>query len=285
MFAGAARLSRFLGYIVEGTCRGDADQLKEFVIGTDVFDRDARYDPRLDSVVRVEAGRLRSKLAEYYAGPGANDPIVITVPRGGYVPVIEPAAPVAAPPLSVASPAVAPGATTAGAPAPPRRIPRAMWWAAGIGIVAIAGFAAVRGDARGSRPPAPRAVSVAVLPLSIASTDEALRSRATEVTEGITRELARLGTVAVVSHITAAQANTRAPLPEIGRTLGASVVVSGNVKAEANAVRVQFIVMDAVRDRKVLVDTLTGSTTDLADLERRVAEAIAGRVVAGPSEP
>jgi hypothetical protein len=78
------------------------------VIDTDVFDRDARCDPRLDPVVRVDAGRLRSKLADYYAGPGTSDPIVITVPRGGYAPVIETAAPAASAPAAVPDAAPAP---------------------------------------------------------------------------------------------------------------------------------------------------------------------------------
>lgn len=55
-------------------------------IGVDVFGRSAQYDPRLDPVVRVEAARLRTKLAQYYAGPGYDDRIVIDLPKGSYVP-------------------------------------------------------------------------------------------------------------------------------------------------------------------------------------------------------
>ncbi|HEY3516370.1 MAG TPA: adenylate cyclase, partial [Gammaproteobacteria bacterium] len=63
-FANAGRMSRFLKFVVEKTLAGEGERLKEYVIGVEVFDRDASYDPRLDSIVRVEAARLRAKLAE-----------------------------------------------------------------------------------------------------------------------------------------------------------------------------------------------------------------------------
>ena len=91
-FANAGRLSRLLRYVVEKTIAGEADQLKEYAVGVEVFDRDEKYDPRLDSIVRVEAGRLRSRLDEYYNGEGAASPIRISLPRGGYVAQFEPRA-------------------------------------------------------------------------------------------------------------------------------------------------------------------------------------------------
>src|SRR5688572_14132707 len=84
-FANAGRLSRFLRFVVERTLAGEGDQLKEYLIGTEVFDRAADYDPRLDSIVRVEARRLRAKLQEYYAGPGRDDSVTISVDKGSYV--------------------------------------------------------------------------------------------------------------------------------------------------------------------------------------------------------
>jgi hypothetical protein len=83
-FASAGRLSKLLRYTVDKTLAGETDQLKEYAVGIEVFDRDDNYDPRLDSIVRVEAGRLRTKLDEYYNGDGAGSPIRISLPRGGY---------------------------------------------------------------------------------------------------------------------------------------------------------------------------------------------------------
>jgi len=80
------RLRRFLTFVVERTISGHADQLKEYVIGLSVFDKDDSFDPRLDPIVRVEAGRLRAKLTRYYETEGLQDPLVIEFSRGSYTP-------------------------------------------------------------------------------------------------------------------------------------------------------------------------------------------------------
>ncbi|MEE3623590.1 hypothetical protein UCD39_06245 [Nitrospirillum sp. BR 11752] len=86
-FAGSDRLLAFLHFIVEETLEGRGATLKEAVIGNAVYGREPPYDPRIDSTVRVEARRLRRKLQDHYAGPGQGDPVVITLPTGGYVPL------------------------------------------------------------------------------------------------------------------------------------------------------------------------------------------------------
>ncbi|HLX44611.1 MAG TPA: tetratricopeptide repeat protein [Bryobacteraceae bacterium] len=94
--ARSERLARFLDFTVSETLDGHADQLKEFVIGVEVFDRRQDYDPRLDPIVRVEARRLRMKLRKYYEGEGREDKLRIEFPKGSYAPAIrvEHAAPV-----------------------------------------------------------------------------------------------------------------------------------------------------------------------------------------------
>src|SRR3974390_2533686 len=86
-FRNSTRVSRFLRFTVETTLRAQGDPIKEYLIGVEVFGRDGSYDPRLDPVVRVEAGRLRSKLAEYYRTQGQDDSLVIDLPKGTYVPI------------------------------------------------------------------------------------------------------------------------------------------------------------------------------------------------------
>lgn len=84
LFAQSERQSRFLKFIVEETLTGGSRRLKQFIIGVEVFDRDQSFDPAIDSIVRVEAGRLRAKLLEYYTGAGKDDPVVIELPKGAY---------------------------------------------------------------------------------------------------------------------------------------------------------------------------------------------------------
>ncbi len=84
-FHASARLKRFLRFVVEETLGDDADRIKAFSIAFAVFDRGESFDPQTDTIVRVEARRLRRKLEEYYESHGRDDPIVITMPRGSYV--------------------------------------------------------------------------------------------------------------------------------------------------------------------------------------------------------
>ncbi|WP_448191556.1 tetratricopeptide repeat protein [Azospirillum sp. sgz301742] len=85
-FRGSARKSRFLKFVVQETQAGHADRIKAFTIAMDVFDRDQNFDPLLDPVVRIQAGRIRRCLEQYYLTEGAEDPVHITIPKGGYVP-------------------------------------------------------------------------------------------------------------------------------------------------------------------------------------------------------
>src|SRR5262245_21034506 len=81
------RLSRFLRFVVEHHLAGRDGELKESVIGIEVFGRTPGFDPKLDSTVRSEATRLRARLLEYYAGDGSTDPVRISLPKGGYIPL------------------------------------------------------------------------------------------------------------------------------------------------------------------------------------------------------
>lgn len=83
-------LQRLLAFLVETALDGRADEIKESVIGLEVFRRAPGYDSKADAIVRVEAGRLRRKLEAYYRTEGAGDLLRISLPRGAYVPVIEP---------------------------------------------------------------------------------------------------------------------------------------------------------------------------------------------------
>jgi adenylate cyclase len=84
-FAHAGRASDFLRFVVEQTLAGAGPRLKGYSIGVEVFGRPSDFDPRTDPLVRVEAGRLRRRLAQYYSSEGADDPIRIRLPRGNYV--------------------------------------------------------------------------------------------------------------------------------------------------------------------------------------------------------
>jgi len=73
-----------LRHIVEHTLAGATDELKEYSLGVGVFDRGEAFDPRTDTIVRVQARRLRTRLQDYYTALGQADTVRIEVPTGGY---------------------------------------------------------------------------------------------------------------------------------------------------------------------------------------------------------
>jgi tetratricopeptide (TPR) repeat protein len=85
-FLKAEGLRKFLSFIVEKTLEGRGDELKESVVAMEAFNRRSSFDPRLDAFVRVQAGRLRAALAEYYQTEGSGDAVVLEVPKGSYTP-------------------------------------------------------------------------------------------------------------------------------------------------------------------------------------------------------
>jgi adenylate cyclase len=85
-FRNSERLQRFLKFAVECALEGTVDRLKESLLGRLVFDRGSTYDPRTDSIVRVESQRLRKKLREYYEVEGRADRVAIVFKAGSYVP-------------------------------------------------------------------------------------------------------------------------------------------------------------------------------------------------------
>jgi Tol biopolymer transport system component len=87
VFKRSGRLSRFLQFVVDSALEGKHEQLKEYVLGVEVYQKGADFDPRIDSTVRVEAARLRGKLREYYETEGRDDSVRIELPKGGYAPL------------------------------------------------------------------------------------------------------------------------------------------------------------------------------------------------------
>ena len=82
VFVRNERQSQFLRFLVERHLQGRDVELKESVIGVEVFGRKPDYDPKLDAIVRTEAVRLRARLQKFYASEGSQDPLIIELPKG-----------------------------------------------------------------------------------------------------------------------------------------------------------------------------------------------------------
>jgi TolB-like protein len=262
-FVTSDRLSRFLRYVVDRSLNGEADQLKEYVIGREVFDRGEDYDPRLDSIVRVEAGRLRSKIDEYYNGPGRDDGVIIQLRRGSYAPVFEQRQPASAADSLAPADQIATGVGS--------RWPLGLGVLAGMLVVAAVVLWRTGIWATAERPTP--AQTIAVLPFRQYSTDASEQLLAERITDGVTTELARLGTLGVVSHTSALQfAGVRRPLREIARELDANLILEGNVANDNGRLRVQVRLVDAAIDQKFWVEDFTATPADIPDVQRRIAQ-------------
>ena len=86
IFRNSALLQKFLEFITEKSCEGNIQDLGEYAIATQVLGRPDDFDPTLDTIVRTQAYRLRTKLKEYYETEGKSDSLIVEIPKGHYVP-------------------------------------------------------------------------------------------------------------------------------------------------------------------------------------------------------
>src|SRR6202051_1023970 len=111
-------LRRLLAYLGEKAASGEADQLKEYVIAIEGLGKPSSYDPQQHSAVRIQVGRLRQKLAEYYRGEGKDDEIVVDLPKGRFRLICQQRQSLAEPlPIADPIPAIVPDVSPASDPA------------------------------------------------------------------------------------------------------------------------------------------------------------------------
>jgi TolB-like protein len=257
-FADAGRLAPFLRFVVERTLAGEP--VKEAVIGVEVFNRPPDYDPRVDPIVRVEARRLRSRLAEYYEGPGAADPVVIQLPKGAYVPVFVPG-------KSPDAPEPAQPADT------PKRSALTLRWRAAAFVLALAAMAAMLFLARSPKP-APHPV-VAVLPFVNISDDRANDAFADGLTEELIDRLAKVEGLRVVSRTSVFQFKGRAQdLREIGRKLNATAVLEGSIRRSGDRLRIAAQLIDVADGLHIWSETYERRVSEVFAIQDDIARAI-----------
>jgi len=257
-FSSAGRLSKLLRYVVDKTLTGQIDQLKEYAVGVEVFERDHNYDPRVDAIVRVEAGRLRSRLDEYYNGEGAASPIRISLPRGGYSAQFD-RAPVAPALTAVPVAPAAAGSRTSG---------KALGAVLVVAIAAMVFWLA----ARNREPAADLRPTAAVLPIEANMIGGDNSNYSAQFTEALTSELARLGTISVASYTSAMQfEGRRRPISEVADALRSNYIVEASIDDEASEILVVVRVVDASTDRKIWVSDYRGARDDVRGIAQRIA--------------
>lgn len=287
-FAAAGRLPLFLRHIVEATLSGQAQRLKESVLGIELFQRGNDFDPRLDPIVRVEARRLRARLEEYYLGEGANHSIQIEMPRGAYVPVFRTTTPIS-PPLEGAAVAalnldelpgerLKPGPDAAGvAPGGPSiTVKRSRLWllVASVSILLIV-VIGVSSRKAWSGPAGDHAI--AVLPFANLTGDAANDYVGDGMTEELIDALSRLKGLRVTSRGVAFQYKGKSMDPRaLGRQLNVHDILEGSVRQAGARIRVTARLVDAAGGFQVWSGSFDRQSKDIFDLQREIAESIAG---------
>lgn len=227
-FEATARERRFLGYVVEEALAGRASRIKAYSIAMEVFGRDASFDPQNDPIVRIEAGHLRRSLERYYLMAGQADPILITIPKGGYVPIF---ARRSVPEPGTAAPAVP--KPEASAPADWRRAP---WLRIVLPAVLVALLAAVafKLQAIGVGPTAPEIPRLLVERFDALGGTEATAAIASGLTQEVISHLSKFKDIVVVESTQAAPGKPAVP-PRY------ALLGSVDLSAEAFRLRVRLV--------------------------------------------
>jgi TolB-like protein len=225
-FANSIRSQRFLRYVVEHSLREEDEPIKEYAIALEAFDRDPSYDPSVDATVRVEAGRLRSRLRDYYADAGRNDPLLIEIPRGSYRAVFSQRVAHALPEKANARPEPPPVQSEL----PPRRERRPLLWgatAALLVLVLVLGMDKFQRDRQAGharRSDAP--IVLAVLPFS----NQTGSDKNNYLTDGITDNLIRLFSELPRLRVVSRAAIDRTDRKNIVSRLGATELLTGELQ-------------------------------------------------------
>lgn len=221
-FARNERMSRFLRFVVEQQLAGRDSELKESLIGVEVFGRRPGFDPQQDSTVRSEAARLRARLAEYYAGEGSSDGVVIELPKGGYTPRFR---------LTESA-----GETASSIQSSERKTPSRRLWL----MLALAGLAVVvatGGVWRFQRQIPP--ISIAVLPLTNVSQDPGGDYFADGLTHELIHNLSIIDGLVVRSQTSSfAFKGKQQNIRDAGKHLNAEYILEGSVFRSGQQLRI-----------------------------------------------
>ncbi|WP_353646543.1 hypothetical protein [Mesorhizobium sp. WSM2239] len=267
-FEATDREHRFLSHVVEETLSGRGGRIKAYSIAVEVFGRDASFDPQSDPIVRIEAGHLRRSLERYYFTAGQSDPVLITIPKGGYVPAfsLRSQPPVAdLPETPVASVAAAISAW-----------PKAAGLWIGLLVVVVAAMAVAVGAWWWS-PPQTSPGMPEIPRVLVEKFDDLTGTQASAaITSGLAQEVA--GQLSKFRDIVVLQSVETAPGKE---TLPPRFVLSGSVNLEPHAFRLQVSFRNRADGSILWANSYNGQTKvsgileAQADIARNVATSLA----------
>jgi TolB-like protein/Flp pilus assembly protein TadD len=283
-FEKASRSQSLLSYLVESAIAHPPVAVKEYTLAIDVFGRAETYDSNVDATVRVEAGRLRSRLREYYMAEGRDDAVTITIPKGGYAATFSRRALASAsiqrdasspdpkaPEAQVTVPSALRLSARIGRIFPQASLLRVLTVVACIGVL-LAGLSALRER----EIKAASIQSMAVLPLRSLSGSPDQNYLAEGMTDELNTELARIPHLRVISHDSVIHEDLqKKSLRQIAADLDVDAVVEGSILSSGNKLRINVQLTDVRSDRQLWAAGVDGDVNNLIALEGNVAQEIA----------
>ena len=254
-FVNADKLASFLKYVVTKSLAGEAEQIKEYTIGVEVFGKPESFDPRLDTLVRVQASKLRGRLEKYYAGQGLEDPIRIELPRGTYVPTVRS--------MKIREPLNRKKARLV-----------AVW--IGLMLLAIVVGAALFYSARRGLSPLPEK-SLAVLPFLDLSPDKDQEYFCDGMTEELISELAGIDGLRVVARTSAFQFKGKPQdVRQVGKQLNVTTVLEGSVRKTGGHLRITAQLIGVRDGYHLWSESYDRELRDVFDIQKEISRSIAG---------
>ena len=266
-FAEVFRLKKFLEYVVTETIAGRGDRLKGFVIACDVFGKDDPSDAQTTTVVRVEAGRLRRRLKDYYESEGRNDPIRISIPKGHY---------------SASFSTAAKESTTHGPPRAPgagrQLLQQPGVWALLVVLLVLFVFSAWKQWPDSTAEPdilLNIRPTIAVLPFENMTGEDPDNSFAIGLTEDIVIDLGSLSALDVISISSVLPYRGHAVTPrDIGIQLGAAYVLQGSVRGMPPNLRVTARLHETGSGRQLWAERFDRRVGDELALQKELARKV-----------
>jgi len=257
-FGNTPVLQRALSYMVEQALEGCGAELKEIILALEVFNRGSDFDPRTDSSVRTQIGRLRQRLQSYYDGPGQGDAIVVTIPKGSYAPVFS-------------------SRGEAGAPVDTRGQPsrRVVWLLSAAALVALVCLAWVYWTRFRMEP----VFSVAVLPFLDLTAEHNYDFFAEGMAEEIIDALVQNQSLRVIARTSSFLYKGKdRDIRRIGQELNVEAVIEGSVRRDGDRLRITVQLNRARDGSHVWSQTLDLPARDLLAVQREVSTSVARRL-------
>ena len=276
-FRSAPRPSGLLRYAVNQTLAGKAAEVKEYAVGIAVFGRDESFDPRLDGIVRVEATKLRSRLASYYETEGRDDPIRIEFPKGHYLASFRKQLHTTVESNSAAYPS----SQTAPSTAPSRVLTRLgrkrVFTALGAALLiftAAAGVYRLR-SLRSTAIVRNQDRSIVVLPFINMNGGKEDEYFSDGLTDEIIASLVRVPRLRVAARMSAFQfKNQTIDVREVGKRLNVNVILEGSVRRIDDRVKITVHLDDASSGYRIWSNTYERGWNDALNIQREISDSI-----------